>query len=495
MISRRTLLAGSAALAAQSATRFGAAFAEARFATKLPIPELIDASARNHAISLTAQVGKHEFWPGRPATALGYSANYLGPTLRLRRGEEIQFDIGNKIGEPTTVHWHGMIVPGAVDGGPHNAIAPGGRWRPTLKVDQPAATVWYHAHPHGATAVQVYWGLAGLIMIDDGSDARLGLPSSYGVDDLPLVLQDRAFNEDGSLAYDRSPMAAMMGMIGDTIIVNGVVAPVARVPKGLVRLRMLNGSNARFLRLAFADGGAFFVIASDSGLLAAPVERRDLIVSPGERYEILVDFADGKSRVLESLPHDIGANSGMPGMMRMMRASPDQPEQIARFEPDAALAANAREIPKALGGVAAPDPSSATVRRRLTLEPTMGGMGMMGMMGGGRRGSRMGISGKSFAMDRIDFEAKLGSVEIWEVQSQMMAHPFHVHGTAFRILSIDGAPPPAHLAGPKDMALIENKVELLVPFNALATKDNPYMFHCHILEHEDAGMMGQFAVT
>lgn len=494
MLDRRSLLAGGAALASCGYLRSAAALARTPFETKLPIPELIDATSRKSAVELAARRGLHEFWPGKPARALGYSGAYLGPTLRLRRGENVQFAIRNELDVETTLHWHGAIVPSDVDGGPHNAIAPGGVWHPALRLDQPAATIWYHAHPHGATARQVYQGLAGMILLDDGSDARLGLPATYGLDDLPIVLQDRAFESDGSLAYDFSPMATMAGMIGDTIIVNGVVAPAARVPKGIVRLRLLNGSNARPLRLAFDDRRAFAVIGSDAGLLAAPAERKDLIVAPGERFEILVDFADGESRVLQSLPHDIGANAGMPGMMRMMRTGPDEPEQIMRFDPDGALAVAIRAMPTKLADLPKPDASAAARRRVISLDPMMGGMGM-GMMGRRGRGPQMGINGRSFDMDRVDFDAKLGTSEIWDVQSQMMAHPFHIHGTSFRILSIDGAPPPPHLAGLKDVALVENRVELLVPFNAPATRDMPFMFHCHILEHEDAGMMGQFAVA
>lgn len=464
------------------------AIARPQFATKLAIPELIDAGSRNHAVGFAARAGLHQFWPGRPTPAFNYSGSYLGPVLRLRRGEDVELAIRNELDEATTVHWHGMIVPSGVDGGPHNPIQPGDTWRPRLKIDQPAGTLWYHAHPHGSTARQVYRGLAGMIIIDDGSDTRLGLPNSYGVDDLPIVLQDRAFRRDGSLAYDQSPMSTMFGMIGDTIIVNGTVSPFVKVPKGLVRLRLLNGSNARPLLLRFGDRHPFHVVASDAGLLAAPVQRKDLVVAPGERYEVLVDFAAGTSRVLESLPYDIGN-----GMMGMMRTASAEIEPIMRFDPDPALPVLVSSLPVKLADRRAIDSSIATRRRTIDLQPMMGGMGMMGM-GRRRGGAQMGINGRAFDMDRIDFEARLGTTEIWEVRSQMMAHPFHIHGTSFHIISVNGAAPPDHLAGPKDVVLIEDTVELLVPFSAPATKSNPFMFHCHILEHEDAGMMGQFTV-
>lgn len=491
MLTRRSALLGSAALAAYGAVRLGGAHAQPGPATRLPVPALLDARAKGHAAELVARAGQHAFRPGAPAPSYGFSASYLGPTLLVRRGDETQLTVRNELEEPTTVHWHGAIVSGAVDGGPHNSIPPGGVWRPILKVDQPPAMLWYHAHPHGATALQVYRGLAGLLFVADDGDRERGLPHGYGVDDLPLVLQDRAFRRDGSLVYDQSPMATMMGMFGDTIIVNGVIEPFAPVPKGVVRLRLLNGSNARILRLGFDDGRDFHAIASDAGYLAAPAQLKDIILAPGERCEILVDFADGKTSRLQSLPHDVGARSGMP-MMQMMQTGPDTIEPIMRFDPDAALPVAVRKPPARLDGPGAPDASKVAVRREVLLQPMLGGMGMMGMM---RGGGRMGMNGRSFDMSRIDFEATLGTTEVWTIRSQMMAHPFHIHGTSFRILSIDGAPPPAHLAGLKDVVLVEDTVELLVPFSVGADKDHPFMAHCHILEHEDAGMMAQFTVA
>jgi len=491
MLTRRSVVFGAAAVTVADMMRAGRARAHTAFATRLPTPALVDARAQGHAIELAARAGRQAFWPGALAPSYGFSSSYLGPTLLLRQGDETRLTIRNELNEPTTIHWHGAIVSGAVDGGPHNSIQPGGVWRPSFKLDQPPATLWYHAHPHGATALQVYRGLAGLLLLTDDGDGERGLPHDYGVNDIPLVLQDRAFRRDGALVYDRSPMATMMGMFGDTIIVNGVVAPYAPVPKGVVRLRLLNGSNARILRLGFDDRRVFHAIASDAGYLAAPAQLKDVVLAPGERCEILVDFADGKTCNLQSLPHDIGARSGMP-MMQMMRTGPDRVEPVMRFEPDTALPVAVRTPPSKLDGPGEPDASKIAMRRQVLLQPMLGGMGMMGMM---RGGGRMGLNGRSFDMNRIDFEAKSGTLEVWTIRSEMMAHPFHIHGTSFRILSIDGTPPPAHLSGLKDVVLVEDVVELLVPFNVAADKDHPFMAHCHILEHEDAGMMAQFTVA
>jgi blue copper oxidase len=153
----------------------------------------------------------------------------------LHSGEEVSFAVENRLDRDTTAHWHGVLAPAEVDGGPHIIIKPGETWRPTLKIDQPEATAWYHAHPHRDSGRQVYMGLAGMVIIKDGTSERLGLPRTYGVDDLPIILQDRSFDANGALRYSPFGPMRMAGMRGDTLIVNGVVAPVAKVPPGITR--------------------------------------------------------------------------------------------------------------------------------------------------------------------------------------------------------------------------------------------------------------------
>ena len=168
---------------------------------------------------------------------------------------------------------------------------------------QPAATCWYHSHTHGKTGEQTYRGLAGLIIIDDEVADSLPLPRRYGVDDLPIVIQDRTFDEQGRLVYSLHD-ADEDGWLGDTIVINGAVAPVANVPAGKVRLRLLNGANARFYIVTFADNRTFHKIASDGGLLEAPVPLTMMEMSPGERCEIVIDMADGKTAGLLTLFED-----------------------------------------------------------------------------------------------------------------------------------------------------------------------------------------------
>jgi FtsP/CotA-like multicopper oxidase with cupredoxin domain len=450
-------------------------------------------------VTLALQKTQHRFGTGAPVPARGISSSYLGPVVRVRSGETIPFRVENRLDEETTLHWHGLLVPSSVDGGPHNTIAPGGVWSPALSIDQPAATAWFHPHPHGSTARQVYSGLAGMMIVSDGGDADRGLPATYGVDDLPIVLQDKRFGRGGALVYDPGMMDMMHGFRGDTLVVNGAIGPVARVPAGYVRLRLLNAANARIFDLSFADRRPFFVIAGDGGLLPEPVELTSLVIAPAERYEVLVDFADGRPVDLVTASD---ASSG-PGMMMPMmgaRSRSAEANVFMRFEPDQALKVAVTRLPRRLVTLAPPDVKSAVAWRTFDLNPMMGmgmmGMGMMDGRGNGM-GHMMGINGRSFAMDRIDVTAKLGTAEIWEISAggMPMAHPFHVHGARFRILSRSGRNPAPHEAGWKDVVLVEEDAEVLVRLDHPASLKMPFMYHCHILEHEDHGMMGQFTVV
>lgn len=495
MLTRRHFLAATALSSTAILTRSGVAATADRFETPLPIPQLIDAKSNGGSVSLTIEQGTHAYRPGQPVKSFGYSAPVLGPVIRLARGETTNITVQNKMSRATTVHWHGLVIPGAVDGGPHNTIAPGGRWTASLHVDQPETTAWFHPHPHGETAEQVYSGLAGMLILDDGSGESIGLPRRYGVDDLPLVLQDRVLDRNGAPVYQPGMMGVMAGYRGDTIIVNGVTAPVARVPAGLVRLRLLNGANARFFDLQFSDRRKFDVIASDGGYLSAPVELRRLLIAPGERYELLVDFADGAEAVLET-----GADQNVPmmGMMGMMGGGASTAGgNVMKFEVDPAVAAAVRTLPKKLIDVPVLDRSRVASRRQFLLNDMMMGGGMIGggMMGGRGSGPLMGINGQPFDMERIDVAAKRGTTELWEIGSQMMGHPFHVHGTQFQIVSMNGRVPPPHMRGWKDTVVVAREAQILVPLTQLASREHPFMFHCHILEHEDAGMMGQYTTA
>ena len=497
---RRSFLSGALASLAVPAL-VGRASAQAVAGQPLPIPALIDIG-EEAGNRIDAIAGRKAFLDGAKTQVLGWSQDYLGPTLRMRRGRGARITVGNRLEQGITAHWHGLHVPGWQDGGPHSVIAPGRELEQTLEIDQPAGTYWYHSHVHGRTGEQVYHGLAGLLLIDDSEAADAGLPSDYGVDDIPMIVQDRSFSRRGELRYDDDGMALMQGFRGDRVLVNGALTPVAGVPAGMVRLRLLNGSNSRVYRFRFADDRAFHHVASDAGLLPAPLRRTEIQLAPAERAEIVVDFANGHPARLVSadvpMPMMGGGMMGRGGMMGGMMSGNSEASdgsdvfEVARFEVDQGRAARVATLPATLADAPRPDFGEPLRRRSFRLDMMMG-MGMMGAMFGGK--PDLGINGKSYKMDRIDQQLRLGETEIWEISADMMAHPFHVHGTSFQVMSRNGRAVDHAETGLKDVVWVDGTAEILIRFDQPARPDAPYMYHCHILEHEDAGMMGQFTVS
>lgn len=430
------------------------------------MPPMLD-TRQTGRVSLAAMAGSMKLPGGSASPTVGFNQDFLGPTIIMQNGP-LAAEVGNNLDEAISVHWHGLMVPGDHDGGPHLPIRPGQRWTPDLNIAQQPATAWYHSHIHGRTAEQVYSGLAGVIHVTDGRDADRGLPVDYGVDDLTLVLQDRRFDRAGRMVYDPSMMDVMHGFMGNRMLVNGQAGAVAAVPAGLVRLRLLNGSNARNYTLSFDDGRMMHLIATDGGFLPAPVDLSVLSLAPGERAEILVDFSGSGSPVL------------MSGI--------EQPFGVLEFEVDDTVPVRITSLPDELGPELEDLVGTEIRTRQMSLDMGMGGM----MMGGG---GGFAINQRPFAMDRIDLDVALGTVERWIVRSTMIAHPFHVHGAFFRVASENGAPPRPENTGWKDTVLVAGETEIVVRFDQPAGSSKPFMFHCHILEHEDAGMMGQFTVS
>jgi FtsP/CotA-like multicopper oxidase with cupredoxin domain len=261
-----------------------------------------------------------------------------------------------------------------------------------------------------------------------------------------------------------------------------------------VRLRILNASNARIYHFRFEDGRAFHQVASEGGLLQRPNQVSTLTLAPAQRVEIVVDFSNGATARLLSAPDDNNPMGG--GMMaRMMGGGSSTPEAVAddgafevmRFDAIAKRPDTLTTLPTAFASAPTPMNADPVRRRVFDLNMHVGGGMMMGGM--------MGINDQSMDMDRIDVEMAQGEAEIWEIRANEMAHPFHIHGTSFQVLTVNDTPVDFATTGLKDVALANSKVELLVQFNRKATKERPYMYHCHILEHEDAGMMGQFTVS
>lgn len=454
----------------------------------LPIPPLDLGRVKNgvRVFDLDVRRGTHQFFPGIDTRTIGINAGYLGPMVQMRRGERVRLNVTNNIGEKMTLHWHGFELPAWCDGGPHQVIRPGDSWSPEFEVRQRAGSYWAHGHRMGKTAEHVWAGMAMPIRVveDGGPD----LPSEYGVDDLPLVLQERRFARSGQMPYAPSMRDVMMGMSGDVPLVNGAISPQAEVPAGLVRLRILNASNASFYRLAFDDGRPFHMVASDGGLLAAPVKMGSLVLASAERAEIVVDLSDGAPvrLVAETVPIAVGRMGG--GMMGggMMGGG------ARRFDFLSLIPRGKRRsaaLPPELARLPSATADMARNLRSFELEMRMGPAMMMG------RGFL--INGRAMDPRVINKRVPAATPEIWRItNTSPMMHTFHVHDTQFRLLSRGGRPPAAHERGYKDTVQVmpNEPVDLLVTFPEYRDPERPYMYHCHILEHEDAGMMGQFVV-
>ena len=445
---------------------------------------------------------------------------YQNPILRIESGSRFTASLDNALPEPTIIHWHGLHTPAAMDGHPASTIAPGGRYDYDFTVRNRGGTYWYHTHAHGLTAKQAYQGLASFFLVDDDDQRRLAkaLDLRLGVTDLPLVIQDKQFDAQGKLRYQPNAQESMMGWLGDVVLANLTPNAVQTVTPRTYRLRLLNGSNARIYRLAFVTGKKplnFTVIGTDGGLIERPETVTQAFLAPGERLDVLFDAGQvkpGTDIFLKSLAFDPMENEGpampgdMPGMAGMDHgtghkapgmASPRLPLGVAFNVLKLSVTAGERvvaKLPATLSRVSAIPIQSATQRK---IELSMGNM-------------RFLINGRTFVMDEIAFDVKRGAVEVWSISNPAlgMPHPMHIHGFSFQVLERLNSPPQVSAAarfgkgrtvgdlGWKDTVLVwpGETVRIAIDFSHDFPGSQTYLFHCHNLEHEDAGMMINFRV-
>lgn len=437
----------------------------------LPVPPLFDAAANDGLLDLEVQTGTRSFFPGLETATLGYNGQYLGPTLRVTDGERVRLKVRNTLNESTTVHWHGLHVPAQWDGGPRQVIDAGAEWLPDFTVKQEAATLWYHPHALGRTGEHVYRGLAGFFIIEDEFSRQCPVPREYGIDDIPLVIQDRRFYEDGRFAYVTSGHDIMLGVVGNYLLVNGAIEPRMTVQRGVLRLRLLNGSNSSIYRLSFSDRRPFWVIASDGGFLERPEQVNSFIFTAGERYEVLVDFTGDRIDNVVTLDVEqwAGRTTFRALELRVGRERGAVAKVIDKLRPVVRI------------------PAAESIRTRQFAMETVS------------PGGRLTINGRNMDITRIDATVELGSTEIWEIanRSRMMMqlpHSMHLHDVQFQVLERNGEPPPPLEGGWKDTVLVMPG-EVVRIISRFTDYTGVYMFHCHMLEHEDNGMMGQFEVT
>ena len=459
-----------------------------------------------------------------PKNALKTMPGYLGPILNLSQNQKVRIFFYNELPEPSVIHMHGMHVPQRMDGHPVYAIERGERYVYEFEVKNPAGTNWYHSHTHGMTATQVYRGLAGLITITDEQEQKLELPS--GVYDIPITIQDRRFTASNQLQYLHGMRERMVGFLGDTILVNGQANSTIPVKTRAYRLRILNGSNSRIYKLGWEDGTQLVAIGTDGGLLERPENYPYIMLAPAERIELWVDFSGrkvGSDLVLSSLeyqvtmPHMGGGMQGGRGRMGrgmgVMNGGLLQGESfpIIKFH-IAERVGDSPELPEKLVSM-----RSLTERDISNPDRTVPiDIGMQHMS--------PQLNGRSFEMHEVmDIERiPVNTIQRIKISNNhglmgdgaggmrgrggmmmSMAHPIHLHGQQFKVLSrtqtdrdSDGynTVKDGFISnGWKDTVLVMpgEEIEIIKPFEDYT---GLFLYHCHNLEHEDMGMMRNFYV-
>lgn len=446
---------------------------EGSFDRPLTIPAVSNGSA-----SLNAQFSVAELLKGRSSTTLSYANGVLGPTIKANAGETVNVSLQNSLSEETNIHWHGLILPENMDGHPKDVASAGGSINYSLPIIQRAGTYWYHPHPHGLTAKQVFMGLAGMFIVNDPEEAALNLPS--GEFEVPIILQDKHF-EGNNLEYSPNDDEIMTGYLGEQILVNGQHAPFLSVASTWYRLRILNGSTARVYNLALTGGKQMIIIGSDGGLLASPETASSILLGPGERIDILIDFTGLAINQEIYLVSNKFSEYNVQGR---------QSFSLLKFKVDR-TGNSAFTLPSTLSNISALNSSLSVKTRTIDIAQMIGGDGGHGGMG------RHSINGKIFEMDRVDETVSAGTTEIWEFDNSAgdEIHPMHIHGVQFQVLERTGGRNKviASEKGWKDTILLMpgEKVRLIMTF---PNYTGVFVFHCHNLEHEDDGMMLNYKI-
>lgn len=418
---------------------------------------------------------------GRSVTTRTFEGTVPGPTLRVRRGDRMRVALVNHMDEPTNLHFHGLHV--SPSGNSDNSFLhamPGEKLDLVLDIptDHPAGTFWYHPHLHGSVASQVFGGLAGAIVVEGDLDQ---VPEVAAARERLLVFSDITLDGAGRIPA-AGMMDAMNGREGELVLVNGLFRPRLTLRPGETeRWRLVNAGGARYYRLRLS-GHSLLQIATDGGALSEPVSVDELLLPPGRRAEVLIQAGLAGSYELTSLPYDRGSmGMGMGG--RRGSAAAGVPVALVTIVVQGDPASGV--LPRTLAPLV-PVPSAAgeviAARREIVLSESMGPGGM-----------RFMIDGKLFAHDRVDTRVRLGTTEDWTIRNATdMDHPFHLHTNPFQVVALNGQP--VRPVGWEDTVNVpaSRSVTLRVRFRDFAGKT---MYHCHILDHEDRGMMGVVEMT
>lgn len=459
-------------------------------------PLVVPSTLSGTSFNLNVQSGTQVFYNGTLTPTYGINGPLLGPTLIVNKGDSITLNVINTLPVKTTMHWHGLHVDPENDGGPHQIINPNSTWSPSFTIRNNAGTFWYHPHGAGQTDPQVSKGLAGLILVKDAIEAGLSIPRNYGIDDFPLIVQTKDFDILKQIAIATNTDTALF--------VNGTLDPYLNVPEQVVRFRLLNGSSMRSYNFGFSNNQLFYQIATDGGMLDTSVPLTRLRLSPGERAEILVNFSTmiGQTVFLKSyaseLPTGIyGADSVGFGNDTIHEYQDNFLNgadfnilklNVVTSTPNAIVT-----IPNALIPYSPFTPANATNFRRIEMDT----LRLLPGSTPNRAEGPFGLNNKSFHMDSINEVVYLNTTEIWTIVNKtLVAHPFHMHDIQFNILEKNGQAPIPSEKGWKDVVLVMpgDSVKFITKFETFTNPTVPYMYHCHLLHHEDDGMMGSFIV-
>jgi len=488
----------------------------------LVIPDTISGTTMNLTLAATT---KRFFSAGANATAtLGYNGMpFWGPTLIMYKGDKMQMNVKNNLSaDSTTCHWHGLHVPAIMDGGPHIKFSANTTWSPSYTITNDASTCWYHPHYHGTTATQVAAGAGGFIIVRDGTEATKGLPWTYGVDDIPLAISSRTFNATTGQMILANGTTALAYAVGNTMVVNGVIKPQVTLPKQIVRLRILNCELQRGLNLGLSDNSTFYVIGNDVGLLNAPAPVTRVQLTPGERVEVLLNLQNATVSsnftlmAYNNTTTDVsssfiafGAFGSSPTTTTLTNTnfpilnikignqttSPVCTPVTGNFSTNGSLTLSGASSPLVLANSTFYTTSDVTNNRTVTLTNSGG----------------FGFNGYKYDEFYYNYAIPLNSIEKWTITNNSNeSHPIHLHETKFNIIarknlagtangtavSTNGLPA-AWETGWKDTVYVpkNEQVQIIVKFDQYASNTDPYMFHCHMLTHEEENFMGQFLVV
>lgn len=436
------------------------------FSVPLPVPPTLaptSTTADTDFYEITSRTAAEEILPGFSTEIHGYGGSYVGPTIKAKVGRRVVVRHTNQLPHPTAVHLHGAHVPASSDGFPTDVIDTGATKTYEYPNNQPAATLWYHDHAHHHETENIYRGLHGFYLLEDPAEAALNLPS--GEFDIPVLLSDANIDADGQLVF-----ISLDEYGRTTLLTNGRPAPYFQVQARRYRFRFLNASNMRVFNLVLGRQERFTQIAGDGGLLPAPATVDKVLLSAGERAEIVIDFsryAPGTQLVLNNTRNlnDPSRPVALP---------------VLRFDVVARVGQDTSAVPATLR--AHPPLPAATRVRDVVLSYHTAAF-------------PFAINGMLFDPNRVDYTIRRGSTEIWRITNPVtpvaVYHNLHLHLVQFRILDRNGVPPGPAESGWKDTVFVApgETVRIQATFTEYLGK---YLYHCHVQDHAGTGMMALF---